>query len=176
MLFSFCPALHGPALTAMTFPTKDAVRRLKLALFQRGVSPQDVDDLIQEAFQRLEAHRRSHTVEKPEGFVLRTALNLAVDRFRHRKQASLAADPVEAFDIIDETPLPDEVYASRQRLEHLKKGFTQLDPLTRSMLQAQRLEGLSVEAIARRHELSISAVEKRLAKGLLFLVGWMDGW
>jgi RNA polymerase sigma factor (sigma-70 family) len=154
----------------------DTIKRLRHVLQRRGVSPEDSDDLIQEAFGRLEAYRRERHVEHAEGFLVRTAVNLAIDAGRRRKRSNLAAEPVETFIIVDESPQPDEVYASRRRLDRLNEGFAVLDPLTRQMIRAQRMEGLTVAGIAERHSLSISAVEKRLAKGMLFLVNWMEGW
>jgi len=154
----------------------ETIKRMRRVLRQRGVSAEDSDDFIQEAFKRLESYRLEHHVAHPEGFLVRTAVNLAIDASRRRRRANFADEPVEAYTIVDESPRPDEVYASRRRLERLERGFSALDPLTGQMLRAQRMEGLTVAAIAARHGLSVSAVEKRLAKGILFLVNWMDGW
>jgi RNA polymerase sigma-70 factor (ECF subfamily) len=145
-------------------------------LEKRGVSAEDSADLIQEAFRRLEVYRRDHSVWHPEGFLVRTAVNLSIDAGRKRRRENFADEPVESYTIVDESPQPDEVYASRRRLDRLNEGFAALDPITRQMIRAQRMEGLSVAAIAAQHGVSVSAAEKRLAKGMLFLVNWMEGW
>ena len=44
------------------------------------------------------------------------------------------------------------------------------------MLLSQRLEGLSYAEIAHRHGVSVSAVEKQIARSVLFLMDWMEGW
>lgn len=152
------------------------IKRLQRALQRRGVSREDSEDLIQEAYQRLEVYRRDKPVDHAEGFLVRTAINLSIDAVRKRRRANHADEPIESHLIVDESPLPDEVYASRRRLDRLNEGFAALDPITRQMIRAQRMEGLSVAAIAAQHRLSMSAVEKRLAKGILFLVNWMEGW
>lgn len=154
----------------------NTVRRLRHALRRRGVPHEEAEDIIQEAYQRLEAYRREREVTHPEGFLARTAINLAIDAARRRKRANIADEPVENYTIVDESPRPDEVYATRKRLDRLNEGVAALDPITRQMIRAQRLEGLSVATIAAQHGLSVSATEKRLAKGMLFLVNWMDGW
>lgn len=41
---------------------------------------------------------------------------------------------------------------------------------------AQRLEGLSHQEIARRCRISTSTVEHHIAKALLQLTTWMEGW
>lgn len=152
------------------------IKRLQRVLQQRGVSSTDSEDLIQEAFRRLEVYRRERPVQHAEGFLVRTAVNLSIDESRRRRRENLADSPVEDFTLVDNSPLPDEVLAARERLGRLSEGFAALDPLTRQMLTAKRMEGATVAAIAARHGLSVSAVEKRLAKGILFLTNWMEGW
>jgi RNA polymerase sigma factor (sigma-70 family) len=143
---------------------------------RRGASREDAEDLVQEAFLRLELYSRSHDVREPEAFVVRTAMNLSVDGARRAARRRIAPEPVEHLQLVDSAPRPDEVWAARKRLERLNAGFAQLDGKTRAMLRAQRIEGVSVAEIARRHGVSVSAVEKRLAKGILVLMRWMDGW
>jgi len=41
---------------------------------------------------------------------------------------------------------------------------------------AHRVEGLSYKEIADRHQVSISTIEKHVAKALLQVTGWMEGW
>lgn len=152
------------------------IKRLQRVLQQRGVSATDAEDMIQEAFGRLEVYRRDRPVQSSEGFLVRTAVNLSIDEHRRRKRENLADDPVESYSFVDNSPLPDEVFGARERLQRLSEGFAALDPLTRQMLTAKRMEGATVAAIAAQHRLSVSAVEKRLAKGILFLTNWMEGW
>jgi RNA polymerase sigma-70 factor (ECF subfamily) len=42
----------------------------------------EADDLVQEAFLRLERYEREHEVQSREAFVMRAATNLGVDRAR----------------------------------------------------------------------------------------------
>lgn len=160
----------------MDKPVAELVKRMQQALQRRGVRSNEWDDIIQDAFHRFEIYRREKHVENASGFLVRTAINLSIDASRRERRANLADEPVENYVIVDETPRPDEVYAARERLERLNDGFAELDPITRQMIRAQRMEGMSVAAIAAQHSVSVSAVEKRLAKGLVFLVKWMEEW
>lgn len=160
----------------MTSSISETLRRVKFVLMKRGIGPEDAEDAVQEAFQKLEAYRQAHEVHSPEGFLVRAAINLALDGIRKRNRTKIVDEPVENFNIVDNSPRPDEVYAARQRLQRLNAGFAELDSTTRQMLTVQRMEGLSVAAIAKRHGVSVSAVEKRLAKGIAFLVSWMKEW
>jgi RNA polymerase sigma-70 factor (ECF subfamily) len=154
---------------------QEMLRRVKLALRRRGVLDQDIDDIVHDAYVRLEQYQAVATVREPEAFLVRAASNLAIDASRRRTRSPFV-DSDGDFDVADEALRPDELWASGKRVEALNKAFAALDPLTREMLRAQRLEGLRVEEIARYHGLTKSAVEKRLAKGMVFLGTWMrDG-
>lgn len=143
---------------------------------RRGATHEDAEDFIQEAFLRLTAYQAKNAVHEPEAFLARTAMNLATDEARRRGRRRLVDAPVEDMAIEDSLPLADEVLHRRQRLERLTAGLVQMDPTTRSMLMGQRLDGRALAAIAREHGVSVSAVEKRIARGLLFLMRWMEGW
>jgi DNA-directed RNA polymerase specialized sigma24 family protein len=52
--------------------------RLRKLLISRGRTVDDADDLIQEAFLRLEVYCRDHQVRQPEAFLVRTTLNLSI--------------------------------------------------------------------------------------------------
>jgi RNA polymerase sigma factor (sigma-70 family) len=149
--------------------------RLKRFLRHRGRSDEDADDLIQEAFLRLEIYSREHEVLEPEGFLVRAVANLSVDKYRHDGVLEVIEKPVEDLEIFDSSPRPDEVCAARERLDRLMAGLEQLSPKTREVLIARRYEGLSCPEIAKRLGITVSAVEKRLARAMLHLVDWMDG-
>lgn len=153
----------------------ETIRRIRSALLRRGNSAADADDLIQDAFLRLEIYKATRTVEHPDRFLVRTALNLSVDAARRRGRSPFVDLDLENLQIADNAPRADEVLIARQRLKRLEAGFAALDGKTRSMLLAQKLEGLTMADLARRHGVSVSAVEKRVARGVLTLMKWMEG-
>lgn len=143
---------------------------------RRGASHEDAEDFIQEAFLRLIAYQEQSDVRDPDAFLARTALNLATDEGRRRQRRKIHHEPVENLIVEDLQPRPDEVLHRRQRLGRLAAGLADMDATTRAMLMAQRLDGCPLAEIALRHGVSISAVEKRIARGLLFLMRWVEGW
>ena len=149
--------------------------RVKAALRRRGRSEQDADDLVQEAFLRLERYQREQPVGKPEAFLMRTALNLSIDAHRTRESRGeqvLLDDVV----IVDTAPGIEDVLLSRERLRRLSECLAQLNDKTRSIFLAHRVEGLSYQEIGRLHGLSISGVEKQVAKATLLITAGMEGW
>jgi RNA polymerase sigma-70 factor (ECF subfamily) len=149
--------------------------RVKAALRRRGRSEQDADDLVQEAFLRLERYQREQPIEKPEAFLMRTALNLSIDAHRtlqSRGEQVLLEDVV----IVDTAPGIEDVLLSRERLRRLSECVAQLNDKTRAIFLAHRVDGLSYQEIGRLHGLSISGVEKQVAKATLLITAGMEGW
>ncbi|MHB8816721.1 MAG: RNA polymerase sigma factor [Steroidobacteraceae bacterium] len=148
--------------------------KVRRVLRRRGRSRDEADDLIQEAFLRLQVYCRDHEVRNTGGFLLRTALNLAFDRIRHARVASVVAQSVEELPLVDPSPPLDEVYAAHERLLRMKAGLEAMTPRGREVFILNRIEGYSFPQIAERLGVTVSAVEKHAAKAILFLTEWMD--
>lgn len=139
-------------------------------------SPQ-AEDYLHTAFLRLEEYRRANAVENPAGFLVRAAVNIAADEARRPAARTLEPRPVdEMLDIADAQPLADEVFAARIRLERVTEGLAQLSPRTREIFLMHRVEGLKYRQIAAELGVTVSAVEKHVAKAALFLAEWVEGW
>jgi RNA polymerase sigma factor (sigma-70 family) len=149
-------------------------QKLRRLLRSRGRDVEDADDIIQEAFLRLQVYCREHTVEKPEAFLVRTALNLSIDRARHDRTQPVDYGVLESLALVDPTPGPDAVYAGQKRLLHWKRGLEALSPRRREVFLLNRLEGYSFVQISEQLNISLSMVEKHAARAVLFLTEWMD--
>jgi RNA polymerase sigma factor (sigma-70 family) len=152
-------------------------RRLKLVLRRHGRTEQDAEDLIQDAFVRLECYRREKKpVDHPEAFLKRTVLNLSVDAHRSASVRPEVETLVEDAVILDAMPRPDEVYQARERLERLSAGLEALPAKTREIFLAHRLDGVPQGELARQHRLSLNTIEYHVAKATMYLTRWMrDG-
>ena len=154
---------------------RSAFARVKGALLRRGRTEQDADDLLQEAWIRLASYSRERPVEKPEAFLMQVALNLSIDSHRARQtrgEEVLLEDVV----LVDVTPSAETVLLARERTARLSVCLGRLTDKTRDILLAHRIEGLTYAEIAQRHNLSVSTVEKHVAKAMLQLTTWMEGW
>jgi RNA polymerase sigma factor (sigma-70 family) len=137
----------------------------------------DPEELLSIAFLRLEHYSADHTVKNPKAFLVQTAKNALIDNYRHEQvSARYAADTLQNEQDRDETPLQDEVFAARARLDRVKRGLDQLPPRTREIFLMFRLEELKCREIAGRIGISESAVEKHVAKAMFFLNKWSEGW
>jgi RNA polymerase sigma-70 factor (ECF subfamily) len=119
-------------------------------------------------------YRAQHAVENVSGFLVRTAVNIGVDNFRHERFIADVA-PEDAAPA-ENSPLQDEVLAARVRLDRVREGLSRLTPRTREIFLMHRLEDMKYREIAQRLGISQSAVEKHIAKAALFLTEWTEGW
>ena len=149
--------------------------RVRAALLRRGRTPFDADDLVQEAWVRLACYERGQTVAKPEAFLMRTALNLSVDA--HRARVNHGEEVVlDEVVLIDAAPGAEAVVLARERIARLSVCLGRLNEKTRDIFLSHRVDGMTYEAIAQVHGLSISTVEKHIAKATAQVTTWMEGW
>ncbi len=149
--------------------------RVRSALMRRGRTEHEADDLVQEAWIRLERYQRERPVHEPEAFLMQTALNLSVDAHRARRvrgEEVLLDDVV----LVDTRPSAESVLLARERLERLSACLGRLNDKTRAIFLAHRVDGISYQQIAKLQGLSVSSVEKHIAKATMLVTSWMEGW
>lgn len=145
-------------------------RHLEKLLRRRGRSREDAEDLIQETFLRVKLYLdEGGEVREPEAFLVRTALNLSRDAYQHEHRHLYARKAVEELSIPDLAPNPDEVFETQQRLERLKRVLNKAGPRTREIFLMHRLYGMTYVQIADHFDVSLSAVEKHIAKAMALL-------
>lgn len=154
---------------------KAAFARVRSALMRRGRTSDEADDLVQEAWVRLACYEKDRDVVQPEAFLMRAALNLSIDAYRARSShgEEIVIDEIE---LVDAAPTAEAIMLGRERIARLSVGLGRLSDRTRDIFLAHRIDGLSYQEIARQHRLSISSVEKHVAKATLMITSWMEGW
>ena len=151
-------------------------RHLKMLLLRRGRSSDDAEDLVQEAFLRLHSFlHKGREVREPDAFLVRTALNLAVDQGRReRRLRSLGVVPHtdEVFAVADRGPTPEEWLSADEALEHLRQVLgDQFSLEVGEAFLLHRIEGFSYQEIADHLGLSLRRVERHIARAAGFVSG-----
>lgn len=143
-------------------------RRLQQLLRVRGQSPEDAEDLIQDAFLRLEMYYRSgRQVREPEAFLVRTAIRLSMNAkrsFQRRAKAEGAAAELPQFQI---APAPDETLAMEESLAAIDDQLSRVPESTRDVFLLHRLDGYSYSQIAKLYGMTNKAVERRIARAMM---------
>lgn len=152
-----------------------AFSRVRAALMRRGRSEHEAEDLVQEAWLRLASYEQHQVVVQPEAFLMRAALNLSIDA--HRARSSHGEEVLlDEVVLVDATPSAEAALLARERIARLSVCLSRLNDKTRAIFLANRVDGMTYQEIARLHRLSVSSVEKHIAKATLLLTSWMEGW
>ena len=139
------------------------VKRVERAFSSRA----DAEDALQSAYIRLEEYRTRAAVENPMAFLVRSALNISIDQGRRSRVRGEMDDREAALaNLVDEEPLQDQVVAARERLAKVRAAIDQLAPRTREIFLMNRVDELKYADIAQRLGISVSAVEKHMAKAV----------
>lgn len=149
---------------------KRRFRHLRNLLRRQGRSRQDADDLIQEAFLRLHVYCQEEKVQKQDAFLTRIVLNLSVDLHRKERRDLYSDEAIENLPLVDLKATPDEELAAAQRLMKVGAVLDCLGSRTQEIFLMHRLDGCGCAQIATRFGISVSAVEKHIAKAVLALM------
>ena len=140
---------------------------------RRGVPAVDADELVHDAFVKVEQYEQAHRAESKEALLVTAAVNLSIDRARKKRRSPFAEhDNIESIAQLEVQQIVEE----RARLAHAARGLDQLPERTRRILLKRRLENLPFAEIARSEDMSVAAVEKQVARATLQLMKWMEQW
>ena len=145
--------------------------RSGLASYVRSIvaTPDDVPGVMQDAYLKVFlALRDDHTgSHKPVALLYRTARNTAISRLRHQKvvRESVTAIAV-AEELRAEPSTAEQAINESEKLDELILVVNHLPPKCRDVFVLRWIHGLSQRAIGERLGITVSTVEKHLAKGL----------
>lgn len=137
---------------------------------RRVVDRTEVDDLVQEVFLRLIHRGNVSDVINIEGYLFQTAANVLRDRFRRR--TTRQADRHQSFEphhesINADTVLsPDRVLQGHEAIGHMNQSLLALPEMTRRIFVLCRIERMPYAEVARLLGVSLSTVNKHLAKAM----------
>lgn len=132
-------------------------------------SRDDAQDVLQEAYLQVYCALRKTGPEghNPAALLYTTARNIAISRHRHRKVVAAAAQAVSAGELLRRDEAGVEQQASHgQQLQMLLRAVNTLPPKCRDVFVLRMIEGLSQREIGERLGISVSTIEKHLARGL----------
>jgi len=148
----------------------DHIHRLQRLLRRRGRTAEEAQDFVQEAFVRvIDYLSEGGEVREPEKFLVRTVLNVAANAQEREHRDLYVNDPVEELSIAEVGAGPDEALAAEQCLDRLQAVWDTLGSRTQEVFHMHRVEGMSQQQIAQALGISVSAVEKCMARALIAL-------
>lgn len=147
---------------AQVLPHEAALRR-RLAAMRIP----DVEDVVSEVLARAYASENWPRIDQGRAFVFQIARNMLTDAARRNAIVSIdfMAD-LESLHLDDGGPSPEASAAARDELRQLQKALDALPPQPRRVFLMRRVQDLSPQEIAVELRLSVSTVEKHLAKAM----------
>jgi RNA polymerase sigma-70 factor (ECF subfamily) len=162
-------------------------RRLYSFILRMVRRPQDAEDLAQEAFLRVYAHRARYCAWRPfRPWLYRIAANLCRDhgrRRRVRKALSLDAPAAASGDdsarplgesVADAAAGPEATAAAREQVEALERAVAALPETHRAVFLMARYEGLAYADIARALGIPEGTVKSRMNTAVRRLLAAME--
>lgn len=131
---------------------------------RRIAGSSDAEDLVQDVFVRLARHGRLHEIEHLEGYVFQIARNVLRDRQRRLAVRAIECREVADHVVDDMAISPERVLIGRDALERLVAALQELPVKTRRIFTLYHFEGISQVDISRRLLISLSTVEKHMAR------------
>lgn len=133
-------------------------------LRRRVGSGEDADDLVQDVFSRL-AGRDLADIANIQGYVFQVAANVLRDKARRASVRGIMTRAPEGFDVEDEAGFsPERILQSKEALQMMIAAIYELPEQVRIVFSHYHFDGVAQVEIARRMGLSLSTVEKHMAK------------
>lgn len=153
--------------------------RFRVALqryFARRVGGRpDVDDMVQDVFERLMRRGPVRNDDQIDAYVFTTANNVLIDS-RRRKQARCEQQHQPFLpDVHGDADFSSEhVMINREQLARVSTILHELPERTRTIFILRRLENMRYGEIARHLGISISTTEKHMQRAMLHVASRMD--
>lgn len=150
-----------------------------LKFFERRTRPDiDREDLVQEVFARLIKRDDLSSVDNVDGYVFQTASSVLTDHLRRRRVRPHDNQvPLEDDDYVsDEALSPERVILGKEAIEQLGRALAELPERAQTVFALYHFEEVPQTEIAKRMGVSLSTVEKEIAKTNHFLLKKLKGW
>ena len=142
-----------------------AVRHYASSFFK---SSHDVEDLLQDVYVKVAERGGLADVREPRAFLCKVAKNLALnEKNRSGNRLSEQLDELVSDQHIPTTIDLHDQAEQQQRFAHFCEAINQLPTQCRRVFVMNKIEGLGNAEIAEKLSISISTVDKHLAKGMI---------
>ncbi|MCI4592146.1 RNA polymerase sigma factor [Sphingobium sp. BYY-5] len=126
-----------------------------------------VDDLVQDVMLRMHARDAKDSIDNLEGYIFRTATSVLRDQARRDKARHAASHgELTEKDHPAEECTADRVLEGKEELARLVHALEDLPERTRDIFLMRRYEGWAYGEIAEKVGISVSAIEKHVAKAV----------
>ncbi len=142
------------------------------ALHARLRMRRDVEDIVSEVLTRAWACNDWSRIDKGRAYLFQVARNLVIDLARREK--IIAYETVVDIDLLDSGHSLERQLDARDEVRRLQAIVETMPIQCRRVFVLRRVYGKSLAEIAEEMGLSVSTIEKHLAKGIRLLTQALD--
>jgi RNA polymerase sigma factor (sigma-70 family) len=158
----------------------NTVRRYHASLInflrQRLRSPEDANDVAQEAYIRMMQYQNSTAIRSPSSMLFRIAINVANDLGRSEQARRVGQQcNVDDVELAADSPSAEREIAGRQELALLRAAIDELPPKCRQVFLLSRVRRMTYPEIAAHCGISVKMVEKHISRALAFCMKKVGG-
>lgn len=147
---------------------------LRIWCRRRRLPPDDIDDIIQEAYAILASRDRLDDLISPNAYLFRIVHSLVV---RDARRARIVPfEPIERMESLERLEAardpfsPERIAIGREDMRRMAAVIQAMPARVRDAFVMRRVQGFSQREIAERMAISESTVEKHIASGLALLI------
>lgn len=143
--------------------------------FRRRVPQDDVDDLVQDVFVRIQTAQSDEPVENVESYLFTTAHNVLANRYREQAtRAALLRGEVSDADADADTLSPERIAIAQEEYQRVITAICNLPPRAREAFELNRFSELTYQAIAERMGITKNSVKELIHRALVRIVEEME--
>lgn len=144
-----------------------SIRPMLFRSVGRIVRPDEIEDIVQETFILSYAASLKKRIENPRAFMMKTAKNIALNvTKRSDKKHHCSFEELVDEDFMLHIGSVEERYQAESMFIYFCRAVAELPVDCRRVFILKKIYGLRQDEIARRLNISVSSVEKHVAKGM----------
>lgn len=142
-------------------------RALVTRFLVRFVKPQEIEDIVQEAFVRSYVAARAREIDNPEAFLLKTAKHVALDYLkRAERRLNLSIDDLTEADLPVQAESAESTHESREQFLIFCEAVARLPLRCRRVFILKKVYGLSHKEISSYLGITESTIDQHISNGM----------
>lgn len=141
-------------------------RALWKFLARQRLSRDDVADIVQETYCRIQQAGNVDAIRNPKAFLFRVANNVRLNKQKLRRNVGQEPLDIDSIDIASDEPGPYRSCKGEQELAVVRAAFEELAPKCREAFVMNRFENMTFAQIAVELDLSVSMIEKHVSHAI----------
>lgn len=137
--------------------------------------PQDIEDVVQDTYLKARCAEETQIIISPKAFLFRIARNEALKELRKKsRRITDYIDDLDSVEMLNSEASAEEEVIAKQRLGTFCQSVLEMTPRCRRVFLMCKVYGLSYKDIAAQLGISVSGVEKHVARGLAICAAYTD--